>query len=55
MLVTFNKAPLTKLIVVALKELIAQRDKRSTSCLSKKELISILSQLFNREVSKGMN
>ena len=48
-LVTYQETPLSKLTVVALKELIAQktRDKEKvrTSRLSKKELVTILSQL----------
>ena len=49
-LVSFNNKPLTKLTVVALRDLIAQRDKRPTSRLSKKELISILSELYLTEL-----
>ena len=48
-LVTYNKTPVSKLTCAALKEVIAQKtrdkEKLHTSRLSKKELVSILSQL----------
>ena len=48
-IVTYQETPLSKLTVVSLRQLIAQktRDKEKvrTSRLSKKELVSILSQL----------
>ena len=45
-LVTFKEKPISKLTVVSLRQLIAQKTKKvRTSHLNKKELVSILSKL----------